>query len=133
MSNLLQQLQKLKPKLPETEFYVPEWDRMLTLRGFSLREGRELNKQRESMDDDAIMLRILAHAIVDRGERPLANDEGIALLESLSAGTLTAMGNAFQEMTGTVKAAEKNSDRPTAGSDGSSFASPRSSAGPLPN
>lgn len=100
MSNLLKELQKLKPNFPEAEFPVPEWGRAVTLRGFSLREGRALRKTDGGGDDERMMLRTLAHAIVDGDERPLANEEGMELLDTLSAKTLQEMGQAFMKLSG---------------------------------
>lgn len=134
MSNLLKELQKLKPKLPEAEFPVPEWKRSVTLRGFSLREGRALRKKEGSeSDDERMMLRTLAHAIVDGDDRPLANEDGMELLDTLSAKTLQEMGQAFMKLSGAAgEDAEKNLE-PRAGASGSSTDLPSRSAEPLLN
>jgi hypothetical protein len=132
MSNLLKDLQKLKPRFPEAQFHVPEWDRPVTLRGFSLREGRELRKGNGEADDERLMLRTLAHAIVDGGDRPLANDDGIALLEGLSAKTVQDMGAAFMKLNGVGEDAEGNSAA-TAASAGSSTGSRATSGAPSLN
>jgi hypothetical protein len=126
MSSLLKDLQKLKPRFPEIEYYVPEWDRKVTLRGFSLREGRDLRQGNGEADDERLMLKTLAHAIVDKEERPLANDEGIALLDTLSAKTLQEMGAAFMRLSGGGEDTEGNSA--AMAGDGSSSVSPSPSS-----
>lgn len=133
MSDLLKQLQKLKPTFPEAEFRVPEWARSVTLRGFSLREGRQLRPTNgaDDTDNERAMLRTLAHAIVDGDDRPLANEDGIALLETLSAKTIQEMGQAFMALSG-VGDQEGNSPA-RAGAVGSSSDSPSLLAEPSPS
>lgn len=109
MSNLLKELQKLKAKLPETEFYVSEWDCSIILRGFSLREARALRKPEGETDvEDRSTLRMLAHAIVDGDDRPLANDAGMDLLDMLSAKTLGEMSLIVGKLNGVGEDVEKN-------------------------
>jgi|SRR5688572_7553295 len=129
MSDLLKELRKIKPKFPETEFHVAEWGRSVTLRGFSLREGRDLRSVNGEADDEKLMLRTLAHAIVDGDDRPLASEEGVGLLETLSAKTIQEMGQAFMRLNGAGEDAEGNSGARAAGA-GSSSVSPSLSAEP---
>lgn len=133
-SNLLKELKKLKPKFPEVEFHVPEWDRTVMLRSFSLREGRALRPPpngAEEVDNEKAMLQTLAHAIVDGDERPLANDEGIALLDELSAKTVNEMGNAFMKLNGGTD--QEGNSEPRADGAGSSSGLPSLSAEPSPS
>lgn len=127
MSNLLKDLQKLKPKFPEATVYVPEWDREVTLRSFSLLEGRLLRAADTEADNEQLMLRTLAHAIADGEARPLANPEGIALLDTLSARTIEDMGKVLMKLNGAGQDAEGNSAA-RAVADGSSSDSPSPSA-----
>lgn len=97
MSDLLKELQKLKPQLPQTECFVPEWNRAIVLRGFTVLEGRQL---RQGMGEDAdnnevLAIKTIAHAVSDGDKRPLANPDGVALIESLSELTVRKLMMAF--------------------------------------
>lgn len=136
MSDLLKQLQKLKPKLPETKCFVPEWDRHVTLRGFSVAEGRalrkELSKAGENPDaNEANTIKLIAHSVCDGTNRPLANEDGIALIETLSELTVRRLAETYVRIS-TGENPEGNSE-PRADGVNSSSDLPSPSAGQLVN
>lgn len=115
MSNLLTELKKLKPKLPEVECFVPEWGRTLKLRALTVKEGRALRAGEfkpgtsDLLDVERFRVKGAAYAIVDdHGDRPLANDDGIALIESLSEDSLTALITAYGKLSADPDAAKKS-------------------------
>ena len=132
--NLLEQLKALKPKLPETECSVPEWGRSVVLRGFTVIEGRKLrqsaNKNGED-DNEALAIKTIAHAIADGDERPLANKQGVELIESLSELTVRRLMAAYGRIS-LVSDVEGNSE-PRADGASSSTDSPSPSAEPSPS
>jgi hypothetical protein len=132
MSSLLEELKHIKLSLPEIECYVPEWERNVTLRGFTVREGRALRKL-QGGDNEAFAIKAVAYSIADGDERPLANPEGEALIESLSELSVRKLMEAFGKITQTdLESGVKNSE-PRAAANGSSTDSPSPSAEQLPN
>jgi hypothetical protein len=109
----LAELKKLKPKLPEEECYVPEWDRKVTLRGFTVGEGRKIRQQLSKREDaeasETDMLMMIAHSIVHEDVRPLANSEGVALLEQLSELTVRRLAQTYMKVS-TGEDVEGNSE-----------------------
>jgi hypothetical protein len=144
--SLLEQLQALKPNLPETKFYVPEYGKTLTLRGLTVREGRNLRQQLEAEGKadpehaDQAAVYALAQSVVafdgkedKNNPRPLANQHGIDLIESWSEQTVRSMMIAYNKVTMIgMKDIEGNSG-PRAAGDGSSSGSPSPSAEPSAN
>lgn len=132
--SLLTELKRLKPKFPETDCYIPEWDRTIILRSLSVRESRDLRAESKGeaseAENERLMIRTLAHAIVDGEKRPLANADGEALIDSLSAKTVQSMLRSWMELTGIKEDLEKNLAQ---AGDGSSLNSPAISTGQLPN
>jgi hypothetical protein len=144
--SLLEQLQALRPKLPETTFYVPEFDKTLTLRGFTVREGRALRErlQAEGKNDpekaDIAVIYALAQSVVaidgkeDKNHpRPLANEQGVELIESLSEKTVRSMMVAYNRVTLIGAADIEGNSGPRAGGDGSYSSSRSPSAEPSTN
>lgn len=135
--NLLEELKALKPKLPETECFVVEWNRSVTIRSFTVLEGRKLrqsmskSKDGEDGEDDKkneeLYIKTIAHAIADGDERPLANKQGIEMIESLSELTVRRLMAAYMRIT-IVQDVEGNSE-PRADGASSSTDSPSPSAG----
>ena len=131
--SLLDELRALKPKLPQIKAQVPEWEREVTLQGLTVRQVRELQEglrtEKNPRDADTFAIRALANAIVDEdGNRALANDEGIALIETLSGVTVNRLMERYSEMN-KVATLEGNSGPRTDGEDLSSD-SPSPSAEP---
>ena len=124
-TGLLAELRAIKVKLPETECFIPEWDRALRLRCLTVGEARALRRSADEEskgDTDAATMRLIAHSIVDEnGARPLGNAEGVELLSRLSEATATCLIGALNRLY-EGGAHEKNSDG-MLGSD-SSIASP---------
>jgi len=118
MSTLLDELKKIKVLLPEAECFVPEWDRSITMRGFTVADGRKLRdgevkaKDGTLKDPDSFAYKTIAHSIVDGVDRPLANPDGVALISSLSEATAGKMIRAINVLAG-GEDLEKNSG-PTA-------------------
>lgn len=135
MSNLLQELGAASATFPELTCFVPEWGRSVTLRGFSVLEARELrrkepkNKEGEIADADRFTMKCIAHSIVDGNERPLANDQGLALVEALSEGSAMKLWTKVNDLR--LGVLEKNSA--TTGNGAVSSALPVEEEGPLPN
>lgn len=130
--SLLDELKKLKPDLPETECFIPEWNRSMKLRGFTVLEGRQLRQGLgKDADNEALAIKTIAHAIADGDKRPLANPDGIALIENLSELTVRKLMTAFGRIS-TAEDAEGNSE-PRAANGSSSSDLPSPSAGQLPN
>lgn len=115
MSKLLEELKKIKVTLPEGECFVPEWDRAIRLRGFTVAEGRKLrageakNKDGQLADADSFAYKTIAHSIVDGEERPLASKDGVALIEGLSEATCGRLIRAINRLAG-GDGTEKNSE-----------------------
>lgn len=136
MSNLLQELKKLSPILPEAECFVPEWNRTVKLRGFTVSEGRALrkteakNKQGEIADQDSFMIKMIANSIVDGDERPLANKDGIALVEALSE---ASAGRLIRAINGLSVGVDLEKNSATTGNGDASSELPVEAADQLPN
>jgi hypothetical protein len=132
--SLLDELKKLKPELPETECFVPEWNRAIKLRGFTVLEGRKLRQGLSGdseQDNEKLAMKTIAHAVAYGDERPLANKDGIELIEGLSELTVRKLMMAFARVS-TGEDAEKNSG-PTVVENGSSTDSLSPSAEPSAN
>jgi hypothetical protein len=134
--SLLEQLQALKPKLPETTFYVPEFGKTITLRGFTVREGRALRERLEAEGKanpekaDIAAIHALAQSVValegkedKNNPRPLANPQGVELIESLSEKTVRAMMVAYNRVTLIGVTDIEGNSGPREGEDGSSSSS----------
>lgn len=114
--SLLDELKKLKPQLPETECFIPEFGRSVTLRGFTVLEGRKLRQGvGEDADNEALAIKTIAHAIADGDKRPLSNADGVALIESLSELTVRKLMAAFGRIS-TVEDLEGNAGAPNGAS-----------------
>jgi hypothetical protein len=120
--SLLDELKALTPQLPETECFIPEWGRAVTLRGFTVLEGRKLRqdagKAGADPDNEALAIKTIAHAIADGATRPLANKDGVALIEGLSELTVRKLLAAFGRIS-LDEDAEGNSLRRADGNSGS--------------
>lgn len=99
VNSFLAELKKIKPQLPEVECFVPEWNRTVTLRGFTVAEGRKLRQQMSGQNSaeasEADMLLMIAHSICHEDSRPLGNPEGFALIEQLSELTVRRLATAY--------------------------------------
>ena len=135
MSKLLDDLKKIKVSLPETKFFIPELNREVVLRGFSVADGRNLREGEAKkdgiiVDPDGFAYKTIAHSIVDGTERPCANLDGVALIKSLSEATVGKMIRAINILAG-GEDLEKNSAATANGVSSSGL--PATSGARLPN
>lgn len=137
MNKLLSNLRSKKVRLPETEFHIPELDETVVLRGMTVAEGREWRKLIPKSDQDEEAqeqgtLAAAAYSVIDpaTGERYLNNDEGRALLESLSERTIINLIGAFNKLARDSDESAEGNSGPRVAKSGSSTASRSPSAEP---